>query len=349
MPITGPFTTILGGYDDGFTYVKAWMRQSKPYLNPLPYDTYTVKYGKGTPSSYGAAFLVNSYAFDHYSSFFGSLDTKAYDRFYAKVGEKAELLMNAIEFRSSAAMMATRASQLGNSLLALKNGRADQAISHLLPRGKRYDPKLAKRVNLKHSRDGVASAWLELQFGWIPVIQDIYNVCEVFATVFSTEKVIGSASGVFKDSSGGVKPSFEGIARRSVRKTGYIQITNPNVFLANQLGLLNPAVTLWDSVPLSFVADWSLGINKYLRSLSNDFGCTVTRPQTAVKQVASGNALFYDGYGNLTDSKPYEVQTFRRLTTSFSRPGISARAKIPEVSVWKTITSLALVNNLLSK
>lgn len=62
-------------------------------------------------------------------------------------------------------------------------------------------------------------------------------------------------------------------------------VTNPNLHLASQLGLTNPAYWLWDSLPWSFVADWWFGVDQFLNSFTATLGLTfsnasVTRTRT---------------------------------------------------------------------
>lgn len=64
-------------------------------------------------------------------------------------------------------------------------------------------------------------------------------------------------------------------------------IHNPNLFLANQLGLINPAYWLWDSTPWSHIVDWWIPVGPFLNSLTASVGLVFS--DAAVTWTSSGN------------------------------------------------------------
>ncbi len=59
-----------------------------------------------------------------------------------------------------------------------------------------------------------------------------------------------------------------------------VTISNPNLYLANNLGLANPAIVVWELIPFSFVVDWFVTVGQFLENGSAWLGLTVTKPYT---------------------------------------------------------------------
>lgn len=75
------------------------------------------------------------------------------------------------------------------------------------------------------------------------------------------------------------------MSRISSNVTLWYEIEDPNVAWASSLGLLNPAVLAWESVPFSFVIDWFLPVGNFLQSLSTPLGVKfLSGTQTSVAE-----------------------------------------------------------------
>jgi hypothetical protein len=59
------------------------------------------------------------------------------------------------------------------------------------------------------------------------------------------------------------------------------QITNPNLFLANQLGLIDIALP-WKLLPFSFVVDWFINVEQVLSSVTDWYGVSLIHPHRSV-------------------------------------------------------------------
>jgi hypothetical protein len=138
------------------------------------------------------------------------------------------------------------------------------------------DPSTARKLRGKD----ISQQWLSLQYGWKPLLSDLYGLINKLH-VRETTGVI-----VFKASSGNysVKKSttnwgsYQGTRSAGITRTTadvkYMVRVKPNLKLASPaaLGLTNPLVPLWEIVPWSFVVDWFLPIGNYLEQLSADHG-----------------------------------------------------------------------------
>jgi hypothetical protein len=125
----------------------------------------------------------------------------------------------------------------------------------------------------QHSKD-VANAYLQLTYGWTPLLMDLHNL---LTKDFGRENVMKiEASGTVKASGGAYYPqgygNFIGFEQRiSTGKIRYkfgatVRIKDVYESLKNQLSSYDPALIAWELVPYSFVADWFIGIGSFLET-----------------------------------------------------------------------------------
>jgi hypothetical protein len=113
---------------------------------------------------------------------------------------------------------------------------------------------------------------LELQYGWRPLLSDVYGGAEFLAhqlnsplvKTYKVGKKIPRPRSTFtwETTSPSIcgPESYDGFSGRSI----IARISEVNV--AQLSGLLNPEVVLWELVPFSFVADWFIPIGSWLSS-----------------------------------------------------------------------------------
>jgi hypothetical protein len=121
----------------------------------------------------------------------------------------------------------------------------------------------------------VASNWLELQYGWKPLLQDAAGAAEMLAhhlevparTTYRTsvrkEKVNRRLSYSGFNQSGPVNCTAVKVHRRSliarIEECGQTS-------LPAKLGLLDPELVLWELMPFSFIADWFIPIGSWMEA-----------------------------------------------------------------------------------
>lgn len=133
------------------------------------------------------------------------------------------------------------------------------SAANTLMAGRRYPPKTV--------RAKAGSSWLELQYGWLPLLGDMKSGAELLAHQLSVP------------------------FRKSYRVRHKIKVVEPNpgpdlyyawadrhAFVSKQIiayiseppsvaqlsGILDPELVAWELVPFSFVADWVMPIGDYL-------------------------------------------------------------------------------------
>lgn len=118
----------------------------------------------------------------------------------------------------------------------------------------------------------IARNWLELQYGWRPLMSDIYGLCKTahklsrhrqFTVVSYRSKIndvrtgyqpFGTDYTVYKDE----QSLYESSGRVKFQSSSMLLAT------AAEMGLLNPAAVAWELVPFSFVVDWAVPIGSFL-------------------------------------------------------------------------------------
>lgn len=135
---------------------------------------------------------------------------------------------------------------------------------------------------------GSANVFLEGLFGWIPLVSSIKEGAKILASEPPYEPLSRSRKSykTFPTTThGDAAISFQvciGTAR--VCQSALVRLNNPNVWLANQAGLINPAVVALDIVPWSFVVNMFVNVNSLLNSYTDFFGLDVTDASTTTRR-----------------------------------------------------------------
>lgn len=212
-------------------------------------------------------------------------NNQAYARFREKaLGENASMGVATLEARESFGMIANRAIQLRKAYKHIRKGELLDAL-HLFgidkPKRKHRTPSF--RRELRRRTHDASALWLEYWFGWAPFVADMFSAVEVLTQPLPSTRVRGSASCSrtrnWTRSSGTTgRYRFDSKFRATYRTGATLQVDNLNLFMANQLGLINPASIAWEAVPFSFVVDWFSGVGNVLDSWTDFVGVRVTDP-----------------------------------------------------------------------
>lgn len=164
-----------------------------------------------------------------------------------------------------------------------------ERIAHQVKRFKHKRPKdwaqVKKRGSLPEGYK-VPQAWLELQYGWNPLMSDIqgsctalsrrerdsssYNAHVVGKTSTTQQRVVDWDYGWLQNGLFGQKITVIDTFDCTVRL--WYRLNNPVLAAFSSLGLTNPLEIVWERVPYSFVIDWFLPVGNWLSTLDADFG-----------------------------------------------------------------------------
>lgn len=272
------------------------MRYSRWYRNgPGPkvphqfvfYRSYTADTGIDAPNSTAGYYSSNNAVPYQWDSFVLDQEQKCRDKLVAKTRAEAAQLGAALgEHKQSEKMITRRAWQLIQAARYLKRGYPFEFFREL-----GWVGRLPKRLPNRSDPKKAADLWLEWHFGWEPLAKDIYAaanilqapvpqliVVRVFQPKYGSpaeppeiQNWVGYPSWAFHD---------DLTAKVTFQMGCKVRVSNPNLWKANQLGLVNPAAVAWELVPFSFVVDWFIPVGRFLDSWNDFLGLDVTEPYT---------------------------------------------------------------------
>lgn len=239
---------------------------------------------------------------------------------------KGSLAVGIAEVGKTMDHLTNTALRLSRAFVGLKKGRLSTVMKELgfemrKPDKKkfRYHTRLTRRGGyverirqgefriIKSSSDSLARRsertarawWLEITYGWKPLLQDIQTQAENLAryqTAISQQprKVVAKAKTrelYQSDQSWSYAKVFTtaDVVRRTKLSIKYRVPVPPD--LKTQFGLTDLALVAWEVIPFSFVFDWILPVGNYLESLSAFNGLEFssgTLTQSYFKVIKSG-------------------------------------------------------------
>lgn len=199
---------------------------------------------------------------------------------YRKLGEgRFNAALSLAEFGQTASMVAKRARQLAEAAACMARGDARGLHRALgLPA-----PSRSERADLNRpSPDRLADNWLEYNYGWKPLVQDVYNAVGSYQKGITGKGLLVRAAQHHgapppPRRSPGYDPYLNkdpAEKRHSGRSSAQFSgtVTNPRARTLQELGFLNPASLAWEKLPYSFVVDWFLPIGDLLAGLTAGAG-----------------------------------------------------------------------------
>lgn len=117
----------------------------------------------------------------------------------------------------------------------------------------------------------VAGRWLELQYGWLPLMGDVHAAAEAYASFYEKPRSICVRARTKVDwapqqiSSYPTLINANCLTRQSKVVRAYIRESDAS--WSRTLGLQNPLAIVWELVPYSFVADWFIPIGDWFATL----------------------------------------------------------------------------------
>lgn len=348
--INGNLSSESNGHN--LTYADSVMVRHRPrpkFLSPT-LATYRYKsydcvpgygFSRGSPQSYQWIGQWN-YVYDSIGVASGRWDTgndvnslklSAGARLTEDLGSFGESLGS---LRETGAMVLKRGRQIAQMARDLSRGnwKGLEAQLHNVPGSVKHLPASRR----------LADGWLELQFGWIPLVSDVYAAVDAYRNKSVRGQSVSSYArnrkpvkgpkgtyGEFGFNQNGRYHNYRGSA--SVKYYGVV--SNPALRTLNQLGLANPLKLAWDLLPYSFVVDWFLPIGQILAYLSKDLGLSQLQA-CRVTEFGEWKQLAGSGGTRVTvwvTRAPFSPGLFPDLTK------LSPRS----LGIWHAITGASLV------
>lgn len=170
----------------------------------------------------------------------------------------------AAEAGQTASMAVNTLGRLGRAIVSLKHGDVSSCLRHL--GSTKAMPTTRTR---KLSAKDIADNWLELQYGWKPLLSDMHEAASAFA-----DKADKQRSQTVRATVVSTKSSSDFMANNymtnaeATRLMAYKVTMVEEMPMSRSLGLENPAGIAWELIPYSFVVDWFIPIGSYLENLS---------------------------------------------------------------------------------
>jgi hypothetical protein len=251
--------------------------------------------------------------------------------------QKVNLAQAWAERQMTANLLADSITRIAKSIQALRSGKWRKAGRYL-----------------KQNWKKAPSSWLEYQYGWNPLLQDVYGSCEALTyketqswimTVKEVVAIRGESESLFDTGlEAGTHSTSE--FRGAFVRLDYIP--NHSFFqVLSQTGFTNPLQLQWELVPFSFVLDWGFAVGDWLSVMDATVGWefksgSLTTLQSVTSKVklrrAADNATWRHLRG---EGEMWHRKKSLKRTPYGSSP-------LPRAPVYKNPASLGHVANALA-
>lgn len=195
----------------------------------------------------------------------------ASERYYDKLSKlKINLAVTFKERQKTYDMVADAATRIFRAVVSLRKGKIKEGFYHLT--GQKFSNTKAKRFNghTAHKNKPFSENWLALQYGWGPLLSDVYGSMILTHNDIPSFWITGHASADFSSPSEG---QYFSVTRFEVSvKYKSLCRYNATVLKAHEAGMLNPALVAWELTSFSFVLDWFFPIGTMIESFGTLIG-----------------------------------------------------------------------------
>ncbi len=290
---------------------------SKPYA----YDT-----------SYGQFGITNSLA----GAYGPNDDIRLYGKLSDKISQEAfNMAVFLGEGKQSLQTITAAATRIHFAVKALRKGRVKAAARILVGSDKKKLVKTHKDASGSYvTPTWVAQNWLELMYGWVPLVKDIFSATAHFASMQNRPQTLTYRATIRNDKVTPVSASSNIIVTGDIVTTKTIKALVTHINEVSLLGLTDPASLAWEKLPWSFVADWVIPIGNYLEALN------LNRSLTAQYVITYMNVQTVTSARNKTSvGGTYSASFFHRRVYVKREVFSSLPVPKPQVQSWDKVAS----------
>lgn len=206
-----------------------------------------------------------------------------------------------------------------------------------------------------------AELWLELQYGWLPLVNDIYGGVQLANSLMKnngnpqfvvTRRLKDTLSpGPVAGSIYWTKYEMSVKAFCSVEVKYRLKIRDANLAFLSSVGLINPAYIAWIAMPYSFVIDWMFPVSTWLQAMTAPFGIDFVTGYQTTRRWADFAVIGYDKRpyfaGTPLENRGYALA--RKSAAEMSRqaftswPGFLPYYRFPFSSDQRIASAIALI------
>lgn len=223
--------------------------------------------------------------------------------------------------------------------------------------GRKMPPKAFRRKS--------ANNWLELQYGWLPLLGDMKDGAELLAhrlnVPFRQRHVVRMSKSASKQAMDNFNVAYRWSGGRSVVQKQIVAFISEPESLPSLLGLMDPELIAWELTPFSFVVDWFLPVGDYLaaRAFASRLHGTfvITTKTTMLERGIEPKVVNYDwvypgatgvwDFGNSDAYSRERVTLLREVTNSLVVPMPKVKPLDEALSWQHCLNGIALLANVL--
>lgn len=222
-------------------------------------------------------------------AFSDAVRDKARLRVMRKLSSDFSLPVTLAEMKKTNEMIATSGITLAEAITSLRKDPTGETAEEIMNIDRKPQKGFSTRLReaSRAARDKfnfAASRWLELRYGWVPILYDAWAAADSLAGIdhVKWEKVRGRYENNLRDDfhvsdgnyflGGKQRIRFGGIETAQVTGLYRPDLNAIWTLVAKRLGLTNPLTATWELTRLSFVVDWFTPIGDWLSQLDAPLG-----------------------------------------------------------------------------
>ena len=383
-PVTGPITIENGKVPQGkFTSLyelRKLYSQTPPFDLALPYVRITSRISSFTNTAQGLSIdnlVGNAYyngtfdgAYLNFNTYRGRLagtstsealtvaraKNMVYEKIVSELGDRVELLVTLAERKEAYRMVEKRLTDLYRFVKALHHPNANQMrqffTGSALPRDFRETLKYHLR-NWRSSTKNIGQLWLELHFGWEPIVRDIDTSLQLMSQPLPEGQIQVQSrrlplGGTYGSTRSNPYSNARSVVAGSVKCYGSVavQLDNPDEAYKTVLGTNNPVLVAYNLIPYTWMFDWVNYLGTYISSFSDLAGYRILRASHCVSVKCVG-VFSYEYPRGLTSRKnAWSGEYFERFV-GLPRVTLTWKPLPKRLSVIRGATLASLIAGLL--
>jgi hypothetical protein len=245
-------------------------------------------------------------------------------------GHSWNMAVDVAQGKQTVDMAVSTLGKLGRSIMALKHGDFAHAARQL---GASPRPSRLKTTD-------ISGRWLELQYGWLPLLGSVYEASKAFEAISNGPRKTKFKAGFSKALVHNYSANTLSCKQKFRYNYGLTFEMKEEMSVERQLGLYDPLSVAWELVPYSFVVDWFLPIGEYLSNL-NQLGSLRGRWLSSRRVGTEGGISFdwtggsatypFCGYHGFTHR--YQAMSWKptivRNSAYYARDALASAPKLP--------------------
>jgi len=175
----------------------------------------------------------------------------------------------------------------------------------------------------------IKDQWLSWQYGWRPLLQDIYDGCELVRNGLKSGSFCYARKRVTEDY--GLPPNpgnkstwlVQGESLVGCEVALWADVSAPWLAMVESLGFINPLALAWEELPFSFIIDWFAPVGTFLAALTAPIGIRFlsgTRTTKSWMSIDVQCVIESPAYGDLPRVKFRNISMLREPYSNFPVP-----------------------------